>query len=260
MTSSPPPAYEEVVAHRVDQHYLTCTRGGNEEDLKSHTKHRVGTFAVRGWIASHGGTIVAVGPWWMDLQKGKIWEVAKPAPDQSTKPTQDRSTKEKVIQALRSLDCLRTKQEVATIFAVNGTPIQPGEFEYTILSPTDTTGSGDYDWTMKWGWKVKLRAYTYAKHVGCSRWTITSRMFLDDLPSLLRAGGISWKDVMVDIDDDRFDEDSFPKRRWNWVRSYFCWPSSASGQKWKADVDERRQEQSLERDFRHRLSPETVYR
>ncbi|WAO93151.1 Hypothetical protein NCS54_01068500 [Fusarium falciforme] len=261
MTSLPPPAYEEVVTRRVDEHYLTCTRPTNEGALKSHMKHRVGTFSVRGWIASNGGTTVAVGHWWMDGGKRKTWEACKPIEDHIAKPTQDRSTKEKLVQWLRTLRSQRIEQEAASIFAVNGTPIQPGEVEYTILSPTDTTGSGEYDWTEKWGWKVKLRAYTYAKHVGCSRWTITCRMFLDDLPSLLQAGGISWKDDMVDIDDDRFDEDSFPNRRWNWVRSYLCWPSSASGRKWKASVDERHREQSsLERDFRYRLSTGTVYR
>lgn len=191
----------------------------------------------------------------------KAWEVCKPIEDQIAKPTQDRRTKEKLVQWLRTLRSQRIEQEAASIFAVNGTPIQPGEIEYTIFSPTDTTGSGEYDWTEKLGWKVKLRAYTYAKHVECSRWTITCRLFLDDLPSLLQAGGISWKDVMVDIDADRFDEDSFPNRGWNLARSYFCWPSSASGQKWNANVDERHRERSsLERDFRYRLSTDTIHK
>lgn len=60
MTSLPPPAYEEVVTRRVDEHCLTCTRPTNEGRIKSLMKHRVGTFAVRGWIAGNGGTTVAV--------------------------------------------------------------------------------------------------------------------------------------------------------------------------------------------------------
>ncbi|RTE83330.1 hypothetical protein BHE90_002123 [Fusarium euwallaceae] len=247
MVDHPPPAYEEVVTRRVDRHYLTCTRPNNEESLKPYKENRVDTFAVRGWIVSNGGTTAAVGPWWMKRGKHKTWEVSKPT----------QSTKEKLIQALRSLRSQRTEQEAASIFAINGTPIQPGEIEYTI----DTAKVGDHDWTKKWGWKVKLTAYMYAKHVGCSRWTITCCMFIQDLPSLLQAGGIPWKDVTVHNDEVRFDQDSFQKRQWNWVRSSSCSSASASGQQWKARVDERHWEQSsLERDFRYRLSAESVKR
>ncbi|KAI8715778.1 hypothetical protein NCS52_01086100 [Fusarium sp. LHS14.1] len=257
MTSLPPPAYEEVITrrHQVDRHYLTCTRPTNEGAIKSLMKHRVGTFAVRGWIAGNVGTTAAAGHWWMDGGKPETWEVCKPIEDHNAKPTQNQSTKEQLVQWLRGLRSQHIEQEVASIFAVNGTPIQPGEIEYTM----DTTKSDDHDWTKRWGWKVRVRAYTYAKHAACSRWTITCRLFLDDLPSLLQAGGISWKDVTVDVDDDRFKKDSFPNRHWNWVRSYSCWPSSVSGQKWKADVDERHREQSsLKGDFRYRLSTETI--
>ncbi|RMJ18319.1 hypothetical protein CDV36_002025, partial [Fusarium kuroshium] len=205
MVNRPPPAYEEVVTRRVDRHYLTCTRPNNEESLKPSRKHRVDTFAVRCWIASNGGTTAAVGPWWMKRKKPTTWEVFKPTPDQITKPT--RSTKEKLIQALRSLLSRRT----ASIFAMNGTPIQPGEIEYII-----DTAKGEHDWTKKWGWRVTVIAYTYAKHVGCSRWILTCLMFLEDLPSLFQAGGIPWKDAMVHNTEVRFEEDPLPNDGWNW--------------------------------------------
>ncbi|RSL69968.1 hypothetical protein CEP54_001995 [Fusarium duplospermum] len=256
MVNPPPPAYEEPVTRRVDRHYLTCTRPGNEESLKPSWKRRVDTFALRGWVASNGGTTVAVGPWWMKNRKPKTWEVSKPTtPDQITKTI--RSTRERLIQALRRLRNQRTGQEAASIFAINGTPIQSGEIEYTI----DTANLGEHDWTKKWGWMVKLIACTYAKHVGCSRWTLTCRMFIEDLPSLLQAGGIPWKNVIVHSKEVRFDENSLPKRQWKWARTSFYSPTSTSRQKWQTRVDERHWKQSsLELDFRYRLSTETVKR
>ncbi|KAJ4310112.1 hypothetical protein N0V84_011135 [Fusarium piperis] len=258
MASAPPPTYEDAVIRRVNEHYLTCTESSNEEYLKRYTRQRVATFAVRGWVVSNRGTTVVVGPWWMDGGSHKTWEMFKPTPDESAKPTLNPAARERLVRWLRSLRRLPIEQETRSIFAVNGTPIQPDEIEYTL-----TAESGHDDWTKEWGWKVRLRAYTYAKHIGCSRWTITYRLYLDDLPSLLRAGGISWEDAVVNNGEDRFEEDPYPypNRRWNWARSSLCLPASQSGQKWKAKVNERHREQSsLERDFRCRLSTETVYK
>ncbi|KAH7247976.1 hypothetical protein MRS44_010555 [Fusarium solani] len=258
MVDLPPPAYKQVATSRANQHYQTCTRPGNEEALKKDIADRVGTFAVRGWIASNGGTTVAVGPWWMDGGNDTTWEVSEPTQDRTTKQTQGQSTDERLLGILRRALRLRARRQEEDILAVNGTPLHPGEIEYTILPPIGTNKSGSHDWTENWGWKVKLTACTYVQHVECSRWTMTCSLYCNNLPSLLQAGRISWKDAIVHHRKGHFDKDS---HRWKWERSSRCWPVASSGQKWKVKVRTRhREKSSLERDFRCDLSVETVNR
>ncbi|KAM5385329.1 hypothetical protein ACJZ2D_000970 [Fusarium nematophilum] len=146
------------------------------------------------------------------------------------------------------------------MLAVSGNPLERGEIECTIDDPDKKTSCGRHDWTDRWGWRVKLKAYTYPKHGRYSNWLMVCDLFLQDLPSQLRAGGVSWENAAVDLGEVRHKVGRSATRQQDWRRSSLCSPAATSPQNWQARVLEMHSDPSSIRDFRHYLSAETVYK
>lgn len=206
---------------------------------------------IREWVHSKTDTTTAETPWWLgnDQRQNSVitWQVFQEISSASAA-----STEENVIQWLRRL-CMETA--VPPTVASGGTPLRPGDIEYTL--------NAGQNWTHNWGWEVALCAYAYPEHIRCSDWSVTMRIYLHDLPRQLRMGGIQWREVVVSDYDIHIEVDSQPERGWDWKLSSTCAATSdtdRSQRSWAARTMSLRRVLPSTAEFWSCLSEDTIFR
>lgn len=89
------------------------------------------------------------------------------------------------------------------------TPLQVGEVECRT--------NRNNDWTRFWGWALTLQSYTYPDKLLRSCWSVHLCLPAEDLPELLKSGGIVWSDAnkLTTNEPIKFLRDLFPGRGWH---------------------------------------------
>ncbi|EEU38269.1 uncharacterized protein NECHADRAFT_77065 [Fusarium vanettenii 77-13-4] len=248
------PSYDEATGGqerpRIIAHLRHCSEQSNEEYLMSNPHLQSSYLPIREWAHNMAGTTTAKAPWWLgnDQRQNSVftWQVF-----QETSSTSAASTEENVVEWLRRL-CMETA--VPPTIASGGTPLRPGDIEYTL--------NAGQNWTHNWGWEVALCAYAYPEHIRCSDWSVTMRIYLHDLPHQLRIGGIQWREVVVSDYDFHIEIDSQPERGWDWKLSSTCAATSDTGRSqrnWEARTMSLRRVLPSTAEFWGCLSEDTIF-
>lgn len=134
---------------------------------------------------------------------------------------------------------------------IAGRPLEIGERAISV--------GPEHDWTIEWGWVLRLRAYTHPENPSCSHWSVDIGIFFRDLPRLLSTGGISWDRAHVDQSDFRHCINTGPDGARPWAQSSTYTPKVPS-LSWRAEAVHRSRHLPQGRNsLVSLLSSETVY-
>ncbi|KAF5004828.1 hypothetical protein FDECE_8672 [Fusarium decemcellulare] len=248
-----PPKYEELDSRPTapPSSYLGYVQPPNEFYLSP--EQRCDNLAWRDWIRNEGGTVAAA-PCSLSCSELSGAVLISRVSKSTTQPRYRRWLA-RLRQGRRSHNGERSREHVDASpgpqLAMGGRPLQIGEHEMSF--------NPEQDWTAKWGWVLRLRAYTHPEDVPCSHWCLNVDIFFQDLPLLLSTGGLKWSSAYVEQSGFRHHNDTVSDRAWPWVQ-FSTYKPNILGTRWRAEAVHRSRHRPLRRsDLMRLLCAETVY-